>query len=165
VPDSNLIRSALERCAEWKEAAPSAQRPFRLICTLAPPLTRQEIMSAWAGQPIRSDLVELWTTCGEAELFVDADNGRRGLRLLSPAASAARTRLEWGERSTELDLRDVVLGEFLGGEELLVVVKSGETLVALPSEPRSDWYLVGADLGEFLTGYAAAEGDEFWQAS
>jgi hypothetical protein len=163
VPEPSLIRSALARSAEWEETAPSARSPFRLICTLAPPLTRQEIMAAWAGRPIRSELLELWTTCGEAELFIDADNGQWGLKILSPAASSARTRLESGERSTELDPGDIVVGEFLGDQELLVVSKKGEPLVALPLDLRSDWYTVGADLGEFLTSYVAAGGEKFWE--
>jgi hypothetical protein len=157
------IQSALERCAEWKEAASSGRGPLRLVCKLAPPLTRGEIMAAWPGRSLRSELFELWTTCGEAELFADIDHGQWGLRLFSPADSAARTKLEHGERSTELDRGDIVLGEFLGDRDLLVIDGSGELLVALPLDYRSDWSRAAASLGQFLTSYVAAEGEKFWE--
>jgi hypothetical protein len=160
MPELSPIRSALERCAEWKQA-PGSKSP-RLACKLAPALKKEQIAAAWPSRSLRSELFELWGSCQEAELFVD-DRGQRGLKLLSPGESAARTRLEQGERPTDLDPADTVLGEFLGADELLVVGESGELFVALPLDYRSDWRRAGADLGEFLTSYVAAEGDKFWE--
>jgi hypothetical protein len=62
-----------------------------------------------------------------------------------------------------------VIGEFLGDLDLLVLApgERGDrrVLVALPLDPRADWYGVGASLGDFLVAYADADGDKWWERS
>ena len=36
-------------------------------------------------------------------------------------------------------------------------------LVALPMDPRADWYAVGSSAAEFLERYLASDGEKFWE--
>ena len=93
--------------------------------------------------------------------------GQWGLVLLTPAASAARTTKERASRPDELAPDDVVVGEFLGDLDLLVLAPGEradrKVLVALPLDPRRDWHGVGATLGDFLAAFIDAGGDKWWE--
>ena len=104
------VQQALDGCADWKEPRVVAGTVFRLSCRLSAPAGRAEIAGAWRGRSLPPDLVDLWQTCREADLFVDIDYGQRGLRLLSPAASRARTALEQVQRPGDFGPGDIVVG-------------------------------------------------------
>jgi hypothetical protein len=70
-------------------------------------------------------------------------------------------------RPADLRPDDIVLGEFLGDLELLVLAPS-ETgrrriLIALPLDRRADWLGAAQDLGEFLQRYFDRAGDKYWE--
>ena len=92
-------------------------------------------------------------------LFKDADYGQWGLRIMSPDKSAARTAYEPQWRPSEVEPGDIALGEFLGDSDLLIVTRTGAALVALPLDPRKDWYRVGDTIDEFLAHYIDTNGD------
>jgi hypothetical protein len=158
------IGDALAGCTDWSEPRLIGSNPFRLSCRLAPAATQEEIAEAWGSADLPAEVSELWLTCREAELCVDADYRQWGLKLLSPRESAARSELERSERPDDLGPGDIVLGEFLGDQELLVVDPDGRPLVALPLDNRDEWYRPGADLSEFLRRYVAAAGEKYWEA-
>jgi hypothetical protein len=137
--------------------------PFRLACRLEPAATSEEIVEAWDGEALPGQLRELWTTTREAELFVDADYGQWGLRLLAPAASAAISGKEREEGPADIGSGDVVVGQFAGDQDLLIVDDTGAVLVALPLDERADWYRPAPTLAEFLEQYVAAKGAKFWE--
>jgi hypothetical protein len=87
--------------------------------------------------------------------------------LLSPAESARRTAAVRAERPDDLRDDDVVIGEFLGDQELVVFAPSqrGErrVLIALPLDRRDDWYGAASGLAEFLTRYRESEGEKYWE--
>lgn len=105
-------------------------------------------------------------TCGsparESWLFRDVDYGRWGLHLLDPSTSASFTERERAHRPEDVDVADVVIGEFLGDLDLLLVDGDGGVLVALPLDPRADWYRVAADAATFLTGFLETGGEKYW---
>jgi hypothetical protein len=110
-------------------------------------------------------VIELWTVTRTARLFEDVDYKQWGLKVLTPSESAARTASEHVLRPNDYRSDDVVLGEFLGDLELLVIAGSdsgNEVLVALPLDPRADWYRAAPSLEQFLRRYRVAEGDKFW---
>jgi hypothetical protein len=76
-----------------------------------------------------------------------------GLALLAPSARAARTAQERAARPAEPRPDDIVLGEFLGDQELLILAPSEagprRILIALPLDRRADWFSAAQDLGEF----------------
>ncbi len=99
-------------------------------------------------------------------MFADVDYGQWGLALLSPAASAARTAKERSARPRQFGPDDLVLGEFLGDQELLVVSTAEHdtrVMIALPLDDRPDWYTAAGDLGGFLAAYRRSGGDKFWE--
>jgi hypothetical protein len=158
------IREALAPCEGWMEPRSVEGNPFRLACRLRGPASPGEIERAWRGVGIPPEVEELWRTYREAELFADVDYGQWGLRLLPPDGSAARTASEREERRDDFQDTDVVIGEFLGDQDLVVLDALGQVRVALPLDPRSDWYRVGASLTEFLSRYVNASGDKYWEA-
>lgn len=156
----------LERAfAELTRAASSDTNPLRLGHHVGPPATKDRIATAWPDGRCRPEIAALWTTTETADLFIDLDFGQWGLRLLSPEASAARTRQELSERPGDFRSGDVILGEFLGDQELLVVEGGGGVRVAWPLDPRPDWPRPADDLVSFLRRYAASGGDKYWEGS
>lgn len=159
----STVQTALAKCADWGEPRAVEGNPFRLTCRLGPGGSTEEIAEAWPTQTLPGELRELWTTSREAELFVDADYGQWGLSLLSPAASAARSEKERRERPADFGPGDIVAGQFLGDQDLLVVDDAGAVLVALPLDARADWYRPSPNLAEFLDQYIAASGAKYWE--
>jgi hypothetical protein len=83
--------------------------------------------------------------------------------MLSPKASAARSTRERVERPRDFAQDDVVLGEFLGDQDLLVVDRRGYVLVATPLDSRSDWRRPAVSLSHFLDRFVLETGAKFWE--
>lgn len=145
----------------------STDNPFKLSSTVDEPATAAEIAQAWPGHRLPEQLLEAWSTARQARLFADTEYGQWGLVLLSPAASAERTETELRARSGEYHSGDVVIGEFLGDQELVVLADAnggaGRVLIARPLDDRADWDVAAVDLGEFLQSYFARAGDKYWE--
>ncbi len=112
------------------------------------------------------DVAALWACCDGAELFKDQDYGQWGLELLAQGKSAYLSDYFIKNRPRDFKTGDVVIGAFIGDQDLLVVAPS-ETgsrriLIALPIYERSEWYGVGSDLASFLEDYLAREGAKYW---
>jgi hypothetical protein len=141
--------------------------PFKLGCSLSGPATDEEIASAWPDMPLPDELIGAWSASRESRLFEDVDYGQWGLVLLSPAVSAKRTAEQRALRPGAYRGDDVVIGEFLGDLELLVLAPSeaGDrgVLVALPLDDRRDWYPAAPGLARFLENYLRAHGAKYWE--
>ena len=137
--------------------------PFKLGCSLADPAPHDEIEKTWRGD-VPTELRWLWLTSRTVRLFEDVEYGQWGLVLLSPEQAAART-IEFYDTYPDDAVRgDIVIGEFLGDLELLVLSGDGEgVLVALPLDPRAHWYRVAPSLTEFLIKYRTALGSKYWE--
>src|SRR6266567_6050588 len=98
--------------------------PFKLCCSFSGPATNEEIRSAWPTASLPAELVDAWSVSRESHLCEDMDYGQWGLVLLSPAASAERTAEQRAQRARAYRPGDVVIGEFLGDLELLVMAPS-----------------------------------------
>jgi hypothetical protein len=137
------------------------------VSYLAGPAYAGEVEEAWDGSELISDALELWAACREARLFEDVDYGQWGLALLTPEASAARTAQEREARPIDFRPDDVVIGEFLGDQELVVLAPSEtgqrRVLIALPLDSRAHWLAAAPSLGEFLATYFDAAGDKYWE--
>jgi hypothetical protein len=143
--------------------------PFRLACALSTPATPGEIQSAWPGRPLPAELVEAWSISRETRLFEDIDYGQWGLVLLSPTASARRTAEQRTNRPSDYSTDDIVIGEFLGDLELLVMAPSQtgdqRILIALPLDDRPDWYSAASSFTQFLNRYRESHGGKYWEAA
>lgn len=141
--------------------------PFKLACSVDEPATDAEIASAWLGGDVPAELAQAWSTSRQSRLFEDVDYGQWGLALLSPEAAAQRTAQERARRPGAYRADDVVIGEFLGDQDLVVFGPSeadrGHLLIALPMDDRSDWYVAAGSFAEFLDCYLNAFGDKYWE--
>lgn len=158
------VGSVLSECASWTEPRSVQGNPFRLTCHLGEAAKAEELAEAWPERILPTELREFWMVCREAALFVDDDYGQWGLKLLSPAASAARSMREQRQRPSDFSSDDIVLGEFLGDQDLLVLSGAGAVLVALPIDSRADWYSPATSLAEFFGKYIASKGEKFWES-
>jgi hypothetical protein len=164
------VAEVLARFRAYEEPSDGiGDNPFRLACSLSKPATDDEIRSAWPDARMPAELVEAWSVSRESRLFEDVDYGQWGLVLLSPTASAHRTAEQRAERPDDYRPDDVVIGEFLGDLELLVMAPSEagnrRILVALPLYDRPAWYAAASSLAQFLEKYLAAHGDKYWEPS
>lgn len=143
--------------------------PFKLACSFDEPATDAEIASAWPNVEVPGELVQAWSVSRQSRLFEDVDYGQWGLAMLSPDAAAERTAQERVQRPGAYRADDVVIGAFLGDQELVVVAPSEadrrHVLIALPMDDRSDWYAAAGSLAEFLDRYLQAFGDKYWEQS
>lgn len=121
------------------------------------------------GAAIPVELAEFWRCFTEARLFVDTSFGQWGLKLHKPEEARRLTSRFRTQRTRDHVEGDLVLGEFLGDSELLLVrcdpnaADYGRVVVALPMDPRGDWYDAAGDLGVFLEKYERAQGAKFWE--
>ena len=157
------LEEILAPYGDWIQTCKSATNPFRLRCQLDPAADPLELASAWGGVTLPPRVARLWALYRSGTLFRDVDYGQWGLKLLSPTEAATRSAAERAARPQDFRESDVVLGEFLGDQDLLVVDKGGTVLVALPLDRRADWYRAAADLPEFFGRYVEGGGDKYWE--
>jgi len=140
---------------------------LRSVSSVFPPAALGEVESTWNVGAISDDVVSLWRASRTARLFEDTEYGQWGLVLLDPQVSLQRTKAERAARPYDFRDDDIVIGEFLGDQDLLVVAPSEfgsrRVLVALPLDSRDDWFGAAEDLGEFLDSYFAARGSKYWE--
>lgn len=150
------------RRLEQQPRGPS-NNPFTLRCTVAAAATDDEVSSAWGTIVLPPQVRELWLSTREARLFEDVMHGQWGLSILSPSVARALTAKWQATRSQDVEQSDVVIGEFLGDSELLVVTSAGDVLVALPLDSRADWPRPAPSLAQFLDRYRESVGDKYWE--
>ncbi|MGK3964542.1 SMI1/KNR4 family protein [Sorangium sp. So ce118] len=171
----NTIEIALTKLiTEWSTPRHARHRgkatPFPLSCSIERPWCSVEQSFAALDLDIRmpADLEDFWHYAISARLFEDTEFGQWGLALLAPCDALARTRLFEGERPADYTVGDLIVGEFLGDSDLLLLrcdpdkADFGRALVALPIDPRRDWCDVAPSLSQFIERYALAQGDKFW---
>jgi hypothetical protein len=123
------------------------------------------------GVEVPDDVLRFWREAAWARLFEDATYGQWGLEILAPGAARAETERQQLARKREFIQGDLVLGRFLGDSDLLIVRSDkaqsdfGRVLVALPLDPRRDWCPVASSFEDFLSKYASAFGDKYWEVA
>lgn len=160
---TETIAAILERCVSRGVITPPYEKRIRVVCKLEPPATAAEVEAAPMHARTHSDLVDLWQTTRQAELFVDVVHGQWGLRLLSPDQSSALTAREMHERPEDMHVDDVVIGKFIGDDELLLLEGDGTVRVEWPIDGREDWPRPARSLREFLGRYAQGVGAKYWE--
>lgn len=155
-------------CFRKEPGATHPTCPFRLTSTVSSPVLAGEVEAEWGSYALPDDAVDLWSAASGARLFEDKDFGQWGLVLLDPRTSRERTTEERVSRPSEYRDDDVVIGTFLGDQELLVIAPSERgrrrILVALPLDERRDWFGVAPSLAAFLESLFRAGGQKYWEA-
>lgn len=161
---TKTIEEILAPYVEWIQTRKSDSNPFRLRCHLEPALNSCEMQATWAGITLPAGVASLWASYKSGTLFRDVDRGQWGLRLLDSHEAAKRSAAERATRPTDFLESDIVLGEFLGDNDLLVVETTGAVLVALPLDSRANWPRPAENLPEFLERYVRNVGDKYWES-
>ena len=141
-----------------------------LACTFQSPASEEDLRAAETEVVIPESLLAFWRASNGAMLFEDEEYGQWGLRLYSVSAALARTAEFAVDRSTEYASGDLLIGEFLGDSDLLIMRcdpslnSYGSLIVALPLDERAEWDVAADSLEGFLRAYADAHGEKFWRA-
>ena len=145
--------------------------PWPLQCSIEPVVdwATTDLDAAVHGR-LPDDLVRLWQLCGGMRLFVDARYSQWGLVVSSPTTAATTTIEERAARPEQYQDGDMVLGKFLGDSERLLLRCApeepdfGRVMIALPIDPRSEWYVAAESLTHFFERYVFGQGDKFWES-
>jgi hypothetical protein len=145
------------------------QSSFRLKCSFGEPCIPPEQLM---GLQIPAELREFWRNASTAKIFEDVEYGQWGLQILSPSESELVTNDEKnGYRSKSFRPGDLVVGQFIGDGQLLIVrcdpamADFGSIVIAEEIYGREDWSIAARDFSEFLNKYANANGDMYWELS
>jgi len=115
------------------------------------------------------DVQELWGAVSKAQLFVDERYGQWGLVLHGRSSAREATSSFRRDRPSDFEVGDLILGSFMGDSDFLMIrcdpsaTDFGQVIVAGPLDPRRDWDTVAPSLEEFLSRYAASEGQKYWE--
>lgn len=145
-----------------------SREDLELVCQFAAQGATYTRVAASLGV-VPQPLQDLWSNVEWAEFFKDEEFGQWGLKLLTPEEAATESTRQIQSRPEDFQTGDIVIGEFLGDSEVLVVrcdsnlADFGQVIVALPIDHRKDWYMVSASLDKFLTNYSQKEGEKFWE--
>lgn len=114
-------------------------------------------------------LRKFWQVAAWAKLFEDRSYGQWGLHILTPQEAREETCKHAQRRPKTVQVGDLVVGRFLGDSDLLIVRCDdkandfGEVLIALPLDPRQEWYHAAESFERFLEKYLDARGDKYWE--
>ena len=114
------------------------------------------------------DLQELWQKSNGLRLFEDKTYGQSGLIIWSPQKVLEQQQI-LRRGSDEFQSGDLIIGEFLGDSDLLVVRCDqnsddfGQLIISLPIDHRSDWYYLPYLLPKFLQKIINSQGEKFWE--
>jgi len=135
---------------------------------IAPPIPRStQALETRPNISLPEELQELWQKCNGLHLFEDKTYGQSGLIIWSPQKTLEKHQT-LRQNSNEFESEDLIIGEFLGDSDLLVVTCNpnatnfGQIIVALPIDHREDWYYLTYSLPEFLQKFINSQGEKFW---
>ena len=141
--------------------------PMVFVCSFSSEAaTEDELSSLGMGCP--PDLAEFWSRFRTVNLFEDQEYGQWGLVIFSPEQAVESTGRFRDMRARDFVEGDLVIGEFLGDQDLLVIrcdqesEDYGRVLVALPIDPRVDWYEAADTFAELLDQFARSGGEKYW---
>ncbi len=160
-----LMKRSGSRLAE--PVAMGDMPPMTFACNFsAEGANPDEVAALWPECP--DDLRRFWGEARTARLFEDEHYGQWGLEILDPKEAASVTDDCRATRERDFGNGDLVVGRFLGDSDLLLVrcdpavQDFGSVLVALPLDPRPDWYMAAETFAAFLDKYVRSGGKKFW---
>jgi len=139
---------------------------FQLRCVVDEPASSSTTRPEFQ---IPEELDEFWCVSAGARLFEDAEYGQWGLVLLGPHEVSTETERFHSSRPNDFVEGDLILGRFLGDQDLLLMRCNpeerdfGQLLIALPIDTRRNWYRPASNLADFLEAYEQAEGAKYWE--
>ncbi|MEF2278086.1 SMI1/KNR4 family protein [Deinococcus sp. YIM 134068] len=163
----NEIEEAL---SPYRRAWMARQSPLGpLIHTFYAPAESSIVEEVFGDNLPPKSVLEFWKRTAGGRLYEDVTYGQWGLILFAPEKVKTRSEEAYKNYPENYRASDLVLGEFLGDQDVLFIVGEaarpdfGRVYVASPLDSRSEWSLVGDDLADFLRKFAQANGEKFWE--
>jgi hypothetical protein len=151
-------RSAIHRGAEI---------PFKLRCSLNAGAEEHQLSSIKENLP--QEVKDFYVMADGAILFKDDEYGQWGLKLYSLDEITGATNLYLDERSRDSLEGDLIIGEFVGDSDLLLLRCDhntndfGSVVVVSAIDPRADWEVASTDFVSFLQELYSHQGDKYWE--
>jgi hypothetical protein len=149
---------------------PDTPIPMPLHCKVIPPTVwDRSTLEKTLGITLPQDLVFLWNNASSIRLFEDVTYGQWGFILWSSDQVIEEQEQRIARRKEDYRQGDLILGEFLGDSDLLVMRCNaaeqdfGHLMISLPLYPRADWYVAAHSLGEFLSNFMRARYFKYWE--
>ena len=114
-------------------------------------------------------LGQFWAAASGARLFVDEEYGQWGLVLFDRAQAESATRRFRRDRHRDQRSGDLIVGEFKGDSDLLLVrcdpaaADFGSVLVVTPLDGRDDWAVAASSLLGLVEALEIEQGEKFWE--
>jgi hypothetical protein len=131
---------------------------------------RRMVIEEQLDVTLPEELVSLWESVSSIRLFEDTAHGQWGLLVWSPSEVLRRNPEERrAYRGSELRDGDLIIGEFLGDLERVLVRCDqesndfGRVLIVAELDRRRDWCIPAASVLEFLEGFVASYGQKYWE--
>ncbi len=168
----NILKYIIKLKKEWSHPREPIHKgeklSFPLTCTFSDcGVDKKEISELDISIP--QDFLEFWKVAKSARLYEDKTYGQWGLEILSPSEAINETKNQIQDRPRDFKIGDLVIGRFIGDLDLLLIRCSrdeddyGHVMVALPLDPRSDWYFISNSFDDFLDKYINENGDKYWE--
>lgn len=170
-----MIADLLEQLRQSELAARTPEPreknvPFSLSCEICPRQSCDfsEVRSS-LGIDLPDDLTDLWSETSGLRLFEDKMFGQWGLVVYSGEGALTKTKEVAIARPRDFRNGDLILGEFLGDSDLLVLrcdpnsPDFGAVTISTPMDRREEWHNAANSLHEFLSLFIAASGDKYWE--
>jgi hypothetical protein len=162
------LAEALEPFRSWTEPRLVNGEDGALACWVdTKPAADFEIDVVIAAGLAIPEALELWSQCRTASLCEETETQSWGLHLLSPPEARELTAQELANRPEDYHTDELIIGEFYGDLEYLVLAPSEQAgrqvVISLPMEHRAAWRRVAGSLTEFLIRYYEAEGAKWWE--
>lgn len=144
--------------------------PMEFTCSFADEgVSTQDVSAIVPNCP--QDLREFWMVARNARLFTDTTYGQWGLEILDPHESVRITEQFQRRRTRDVIVGDLIVGRFLGDSDMLLLRSDpdqsdyGSVHVALPIDPRVEWYSVAESFAAFLDTLITSGGAKYWVVS
>lgn len=143
---------------------------MELRCVVLPRLTWQDqLLEDGLNITLPQDIRTLWQHTSGLILFEDITYGQWGLVIWSPDQTMIRHQRHAAERPGIFQPSDLIIGEFLGDSELLMIrcdptaLDFGSVHIALPLDARQQWYRAAPSLTDFVRLYLSSNGEKYWE--
>lgn len=132
------------------------QTIFRLKCEFNPGVN---IMDS----TISPELMNFYNITNGAILFKDVDYSQWGLLVYSSDELYYKNR-EIKKVRDEFNESEIIIGEFLGDSDLLLLNQHNNSIViCTPILGRDDWHFLELTFTAFLNKFCTEEGEKFWE--
>lgn len=153
-----------------RKQVPGVPAPFVLVSDApAQEAWDRHAVEQGLGVKLPKDLIELWGEAAGLRLFVDRTFGQWGLVIWPPEETLVKNLSIRARRTKDLRGGDVVIGEFLGDSDLLLLrcdaacKDYGSIVIMLPIDRPKSWPTIADSLNVFVQMFWDAKGEKYWE--